>query len=248
VLRPGEDIEWTWSPLPNGQQYVSGYNIVKGRAILRQMLSPLEIWLPLGMFFVGWSVASGIAGGWNRYWLFAIGCWFVLDMDWAFAARHARIPVFVKASHLTPLLTFLVYALYCLPLSSVPLLGQRVVPRFVSLEILGALMCAAGVGFAIWARHILSDSWNAGVARHESGAFIQHGPYALVRHPIYLGFLVAVIGMVLILGEARALVLLFGVGVLLRKMGHEERLLRAEFPSEYAEYERRVKRLMPCIW
>jgi protein-S-isoprenylcysteine O-methyltransferase Ste14 len=77
---------------------------------------------------------------------------------------------------------------------------------------------------------------------------VQRGPYAIIRHPIYLGLLVAVAGMVLALGELRAFALLFGVEILLKKMGQEESILRAAFPSEYPEYEQRVKRLLPWIW
>jgi hypothetical protein len=29
VLQHNEDVEWIWTSLPNGQRYVSGYNIVK---------------------------------------------------------------------------------------------------------------------------------------------------------------------------------------------------------------------------
>jgi protein-S-isoprenylcysteine O-methyltransferase Ste14 len=54
--------------------------------------------------------------------------------------------------------------------------------------------------------------------------------------------------MVLALGEARAFVLLFGVVILLKKMGQEDCILRTAFPSQYLEYEQRVKRLLPWIW
>ena len=54
--------------------------------------------------------------------------------------------------------------------------------------------------------------------------------------------------MVLVLGEVRAFALLFGVEILLKKMGQEESILRTAFPSEYPKYELRVKKLLPWIW
>jgi hypothetical protein len=51
-------------------------------------------------------------------------------------------------------LTFGIYAAYCLPLNSVPVLGLRVMPRLTALELFGDFRCALGIGFAIWARRL----------------------------------------------------------------------------------------------
>ncbi|WP_406701119.1 methyltransferase family protein [Singulisphaera sp. Ch08] len=121
-------------------------------------------------------------------------------------------------------------------------------PRLAAWELLGAILCAFGVAFAIWARHVLAENWNAAATARGGLTLVQSGPYAVVRHPIYLGLLAGIAGMILALGEVRALVLLFGVEALLRKMSQEESILRAKFPTEYPQYERRVKRLLPWIW
>jgi protein-S-isoprenylcysteine O-methyltransferase Ste14 len=207
-----------------------------------------KIWLLLTAIFLSSVLLGGAHGPWNYFWLFTMVCWAVLDIYWAVAARGMKPNVAVRQNRLALLVTMVIYALYCLPLSSIPLLGQRVVPRFAAVEILGAFMCAFGIGFAIRARHVLAASWNSAVTLQEGHALVQDGPYAIVRHPIYFGFLVAAVGMVLVLGEVRALVLLFGIEALLKKMGHEESILRATFPDQYSEYERRVKRLLPHVW
>ena len=216
--------------------------------MLKAILRAAEIWLLLAVIFVGSILVGGVHGPWNYYWLFTMVCWAVLDIYWALAARGTKPAVAVRQNHLALLARMLIYALYCLPLSSIPLLGQRVVPRFAVVEILGAFMCAFGVGFAVRARHVLAESWNSAVTLQEGQALVQDGPYAIVRHPIYFGFLVAAVGMVFVLGEVRGLVLLFGIEVLLKKMGHEESILRTTFPDQYPEYERRVKRLLPHVW
>jgi protein-S-isoprenylcysteine O-methyltransferase Ste14 len=212
------------------------------------IMNAVKLWLLLtaiflGCIFIGWGRDS-----WNGYWIFTMGCWASLDVCWALAARRSTPIVAGGRSGSAPLAVVLIYAIYCLPLGSVPLLGQRVMPRFSALELFGALMCAFGVMFSIWARHILSENWNAAATAREGLTLVQHGPYAIVRHPIYLGFLAAVVGMILALGEVRALVLLMGVELLLKKMGQEESVLQATFPTEYPQYERRVKRLLPWIW
>jgi protein-S-isoprenylcysteine O-methyltransferase Ste14 len=184
----------------------------------------------------------------NGCWLFTIGCWLFLDFFWALSARHTRPVIAGPRNWRILLVTILIYSLYCLPLSSIPLLGQRIIPHSVALQGLGAVLCALGAGFAIWSRHMLSGSWSAAVTRGEGHLLVQRGPYAIVRHPIYLGFLVAVVGMVLALGEVRVFALLFGIEFLLKKIGQEEHILRTAFSSEYPMYEQRVKRLLPGIW
>ena len=215
---------------------------------LKAISRAATIWLLIAAILLGSVLIGGVHGPWNYYWLFTMVCWAVLDLYWALAARSTKPAVAVRQNHLALLVMMLIYALYCMPLSSIPLLGQRVLPRYVALQMLGALMCAFGVGFAIWARRVLSKSWNATVARGEGQSLVKCGPYAIVRHPIYFGFLIAVVGMVLVLGEIRAFALLFGVEFLLKKMGQEEHVMRTAFPKEYPEYEQRVKRLLPCVW
>ena len=219
-------------------------------AVFTAIRRVLAMWLLFGVVFMALILAGAVHGPWNYFWFFTMLCWAVLDTYWAVAAVDTApaIPISRPAAFL--LLS--IYALYCLPLSSVPLLGQRLMPRSPALGLLGAFLCAFGVGFAIWARRVLARSWSpawtAAVTLRDGHRLVQAGPYALVRHPIYFGLLTAAIGMVMVLGEVRALGLLFGIQVLLTKMGKEETVLRTTFPDEYPEYERRVKRLLPWIW
>jgi protein-S-isoprenylcysteine O-methyltransferase Ste14 len=217
-------------------------------AAIVAILRALWIWLFLAAVFVGLGLAGAVHGPWSYYWFFAMGCWLVLDVYWALG-EHATKPVIPPGQlGLAVLASFVIHTLYCLPLSSVPLLGQQILPRWVALQIAGALMCAAGVGFAIWARHILAGNWNAAVALQQRHALVRVGPYAIVRHPIYFGFLVTAVGMFLVLGEVRALVCFCHAAQFIKKMKSEESVLRAAYPDEYPDYERKVKRLVPCIW
>src|SRR5438093_719760 len=146
---------------------------------LKAISRAATIWLLLAAIFLGSVLLGGAHCPWNYYWLFAMVCWAVLDIYWALAARGTKPTVMVRQNRLALLATMLIYALYCLPLSSIPLLGQRVVPRFAAVEILGAFMCAFGIGFAIRARHVLAKSWNAAVTLQKGHALVQAGPYAI---------------------------------------------------------------------
>jgi protein-S-isoprenylcysteine O-methyltransferase Ste14 len=106
----------------------------------------------------------------------------------------------------------------------------------------------AGAGFDICARRVLAKRWSGDVAITPAHALVQRGPYAVVRHPIYLGLLVAQSGMIIALGEVRALIFVYGSDRLLKKLPLEEAELRREFPMEYDQYSRRVRKLLPFVW
>jgi protein-S-isoprenylcysteine O-methyltransferase Ste14 len=78
---------------------------------------------------------------------------------------------------------------------------------------------------------------------------ISTGPYALMRHPMYMGGLFLFIGMSLALGSWWGLfVLLLIMPALIWRILDEERLLAKNLPG-YSEYLDRVKyRLVPFVW
>jgi protein-S-isoprenylcysteine O-methyltransferase Ste14 len=77
---------------------------------------------------------------------------------------------------------------------------------------------------------------------------IRQGPYAIVRHPIYSGFLLGMLGTALALGEWRGLAGLalafIGWGT---KSRMEENFMAGQFGSAYIEYQREVKALIPFV-
>jgi protein-S-isoprenylcysteine O-methyltransferase Ste14 len=84
-------------------------------------------------------------------------------------------------------------------------------------------------------------------ARHQH--VVSEGPYAVVRHPMYAGVALVMLGMPLWLGSwAGALVALVPIAILAVRIGIEEDFLRRELPG-YADYAGRVRaRLIPGVW
>ncbi len=75
-----------------------------------------------------------------------------------------------------------------------------------------------------------------------------HGAYAVVRHPIYTGMVLAGIGWSLLWGSMAGMALALVLGVFFdRKAAHEEAWLRRKFKS-YRGYQRRVKKLIPWVY
>ncbi len=106
-----------------------------------------------------------------------------------------------------------------------------------------------GTGFAVWARRQLGQYWSARVALAEGHQLIQTGPYHLVRHPIYLGGLVGVMGTAIVIGEMRGLLsVVFVLAVVVLKIRTEEAFLGERFGSAYRQYRDEVKALIPFVY
>jgi len=79
-------------------------------------------------------------------------------------------------------------------------------------------------------------------------SFVYRGPYRLVRHAIYAGGLLAMLGTAIVYGEAGCFlaVALAFVGWWL-KTRREEEFMVQQFGEEYHRYQRNVKRLIPFV-
>jgi protein-S-isoprenylcysteine O-methyltransferase Ste14 len=120
-------------------------------------------------------------------------------------------------------------------------------PTQIWLWIASALV-AIGLGFSAWARVRLGSNWSAEVTVKQNHELVRSGPYALVRHPIYTGVLLALIGTALSVGKWRALIgLVLVAAAFLRKIVVEERFMLAEFGEAYEHYRARVPALIPFI-
>jgi protein-S-isoprenylcysteine O-methyltransferase Ste14 len=113
----------------------------------------------------------------------------------------------------------------------------------------GALfvLVLAGFAFAWAARLYLGRLWSSSVTRKADHRIVDAGPYALVRHPIYTGLLLAAAATAGQEGSARGLagVALLALGFAI-KARLEERFLSAELgAAAYEAYRRRVPMLIP---
>jgi protein-S-isoprenylcysteine O-methyltransferase Ste14 len=127
-------------------------------------------------------------------------------------------------------------------------LAARFVPEARSAQIAGLAITIAGCLFAIWARLTLGGNWSARATVKAGHELVTSGPYALARHPIYTGLLLALAGTILAIGEWRC-ILGFAIIVFafLVKMSQEERLMMQTFPEAYPRYRQHVKALIPGV-
>jgi protein-S-isoprenylcysteine O-methyltransferase Ste14 len=82
----------------------------------------------------------------------------------------------------------------------------------------------------------------------EARRLVTDGPYAIVRHPLYLAELIATIGaFIQFASPPAALLVVAQLGFQVLRMRNEERVLLGSFP-DYAAYKERTARLIPGIW
>lgn len=125
-------------------------------------------------------------------------------------------------------------------------LGSRIIPRSIWVEALAVLLTATGIAFAIWARFYIGENWSSAVSIKVGHQLIRTGPYSWVRHPIYSGLLLAMIGSALARREPRGLIafVLLWLGFWI-KSRMEEGFMHKAFGSEYQEYSRSTGALIP---
>jgi protein-S-isoprenylcysteine O-methyltransferase Ste14 len=127
-------------------------------------------------------------------------------------------------------------------------LTERFVPTELWIVWFGFFVTVAGLAFACWARVTIGRNWSGIVQLKQDHELIIRGPYGMVRHPIYTGLLLALLGSALAVGEWRALLVLLIVGFSFwRKLRLEERWMCELFGDRYRDYMTRVKALIPWV-
>jgi protein-S-isoprenylcysteine O-methyltransferase Ste14 len=178
------------------------------------------------------------------------GIWIVWWLSWWAAAlwsdravkqpaRHGQIlyRVFAAAG------VILLFGLYHHDVRVEGVLWQT--PLVIAWSMVG--VAVVGLLFAWWARFHLGRLWSAAVGRKAEHHVVDTGPYAIVRHPIYTGIIIASTATAALRGTALAWL---GASVMtigwMIKARMEEKFLREQLgAAAYDDYARRVPMLSP---
>lgn len=121
------------------------------------------------------------------------------------------------------------------------LLGEKGDPHFGVLHIASYIFL--GLGF--W---LLSAAWNVLYQAQRANRLATTGPYARIRHPQYVGFVMILLGFLL---QWPTLLTLAMFPILVAMYGRlavtEEREMRARFGAEFDAYAARTPRFVPAL-
>lgn len=123
------------------------------------------------------------------------------------------------------------------------------VARIVAL-VIGALLLFPGLALALWGRLTLGKMYNVssalGAQLYADQQLITHGPYAIVRNPMYVGIITATLGGLLIYRTWSLVFALTSFGLVTRAR-REEQALATEFGQQWADYCSRVPGWIPRL-
>lgn len=226
-------------------------------------VSPGKLALSLGLLLVYPVIVLGLAGDWRWWagWLFALWIVALSAITTVYLYRHD--PALLAERWQRPGAAgqqawdvHLVYAIalwWLLWLVVMPLDAKRYgwSPTFpLWVQALGAV-CLLGAAFFLF-RAFADNTFLSPLVRLQAERrhrVVDTGVYAIVRHPMYLGADLMMVGAPLMLGSVWALVIgLVFVGILAGRILGEEAMLTAELPG-YAAYKAKVRyRLVPYLW
>lgn len=116
---------------------------------------------------------------------------------------------------------------------------------------LGSLLYFPGLALVLWGRLTLAQMYNVsssfGAQLYADQQLVTHGPFAYVRHPMYLGILLIGWGGLLLYRTWTFVFVLFHFPALLIRARREEQALAAEFGEQWATYSRRVSGWFPRL-
>jgi protein-S-isoprenylcysteine O-methyltransferase Ste14 len=177
------------------------------------------------------TLKTAIAGAWIVFWVYWLTSAFGVKQG---RASTRRIPL-NGLSALAVILLLRVFRGGSLEVHS-PVLGA-----------IGAVVFASGISLAIWARVNLGRNWGMPMTQKAEPELVTSGPYRFVRHPIYTGLLIGLLGTAL----ATNLIGLIIVAVLGAYFYYsatvEEKNLIATFPAAYPAYRNGTKMLIPFV-
>jgi protein-S-isoprenylcysteine O-methyltransferase Ste14 len=117
----------------------------------------------------------------------------------------------------------------------------------VVLQVIGTVLFAAGLAVCVWARIYLGRNWGMPMTKKAEPELVTSGPYRYVRHPIYSGILLALLGTAFATNPYLLILVVLAGAYFVYSATVEERLMTDSFPAQYGQYKAGTKMLIPFV-
>ena len=180
------------------------------------------------------------------------GLWVVVVLYWAIVAmfvKRGADPVARRRGVAVRLVLFVIIVITVDLARRSPRLHSLQMAEFrsPSMAIAGAVIATAGAILAFAARAAIGRNWGSPGMRKTDTDLVTSGPYRIVRHPIYSGILLMMIGTAVGLIPAWWLVAAAAGFYFVYSARAEERYMAERFPDSYPAYRARTKMLVPFL-
>jgi protein-S-isoprenylcysteine O-methyltransferase Ste14 len=126
--------------------------------------------------------------------------------------------------------------------------GRQAVTHDPWLQIIGLIIFLLGLALAVWARIYLGRNWGMPMSEKADPELVTTGPYSTVRHPIYSGIILAMMGTAVAVSVYWLVAVALVGAYFIYSATMEERYLAEQFPDTYPRYKQSTKMLIPFVF
>jgi len=112
---------------------------------------------------------------------------------------------------------------------------------------IGLAVFVIGLALAVWARVYLGRNWGMPMSQKADPELVTTGPYGSIRHPIYSGIILAMVGTAIAVSPYWLIAAAILGAYFLFSAVSEERTMAKLFPAAYPPYKRATKMLIPYV-
>jgi protein-S-isoprenylcysteine O-methyltransferase Ste14 len=113
---------------------------------------------------------------------------------------------------------------------------------------IGLAVFVLGLALAVWARVYIGRNWGMPMSTKEDPELVTTGPYRTIRHPIYTGIILGMVGTAIAVSVYWLIAVVILGAYFVYSAFVEERNMTRLFPDAYADYKHSTKMLIPFIF
>jgi protein-S-isoprenylcysteine O-methyltransferase Ste14 len=125
---------------------------------------------------------------------------------------------------------------------------NRVVTSNEAVLSIGFIIFLSGLALAIWARINLGKNWGVPMTQKQNPELVTAGPYEYIRHPIYTGILIAMVGAAIASSVFWLTIFAITAIYFIYSAVVEEKIMTKQFPKDYPVYKSKTKMLIPLVF